>query len=133
MKCAALRVLLTLGLGVALAVAGPARAAKLPDGFAETLVADKLTGATAMDVAPDGRIFVCEQTGTVRVVKEDPLLPPPFASLTVDSSWERGLLGVALAPQFARNGYVYVSTTAPEPYPHPRISRLTARGDVAVP
>jgi uncharacterized repeat protein (TIGR03806 family) len=112
---------------------GPAGAAKLPDGFAETVVADKLTGATAMDMAPDGRIFVCEQTGTLRVVKDDVLLPTPFVSLTVDSSWERGLLGVAFDPDFLHNGFVYVNYVSPTPYPHHRVSRWTARGDVAVP
>jgi uncharacterized repeat protein (TIGR03806 family) len=111
----------------------PARGARLPDGFAETLVADKLTGATALDIAPDGRIFVCEQTGALRVVKDDVLLPAPFVSLTVDSSWERGLLGVAFDPDFAHTGYIYVNYISPRPYPHHRISRWTARGDIAVP
>jgi uncharacterized repeat protein (TIGR03806 family) len=133
MTCVAPRFLVTFAVLVSLSPVGPVRAAKLADGFAETLIADKLTGATAMDIAPDGRIFICEQTGALRVVKDDALLPTPFATLTVDSSWERGLLGVAFDPQFARNGYVYVCTIAPEPYPHHRILRLTAWGDVAVP
>jgi uncharacterized repeat protein (TIGR03806 family) len=132
MQCVTLRLLLLAGAALAL-LPGPAPAARLPDGFAEAQVADKLTGATAMDIAPDGRIFICEQTGALRVVKDDALLPTPFISLTVDSSWERGLLGVALDPQFPKSPYVYVCTIAPEPYPHHRISRFTARGDVAVP
>jgi uncharacterized repeat protein (TIGR03806 family) len=115
------------------ALAQAAHAAKLPDGFAESVVADKITGATAMEIAPDGRIFVCEQTGALRVVKDDVLLPTPFLSLTVDSSWERGLLGVAFDPDFPRTPYVYVNYVSPERYPHHRVSRWTARGDVAVP
>jgi putative heme-binding domain-containing protein len=103
----------------------------LPPGFTWTPVAGGITGATAMEVAPDGRAFVCEQTGTLRVVKDDILLPRPFATLAVDSFWERGLIGVALDPNFARNGYVYVCYVAHRPYPHHRISRLTAAGDVA--
>src|SRR5207245_1730129 len=47
--------------------------------------------------------------------------------------WERGLIGVALDPDFKTNGHVYVNYVADEPYPHHRISRLTARGDVAAP
>jgi uncharacterized repeat protein (TIGR03806 family) len=119
-----------------LLVAGPAplpAAIWLPEGFTETQVARGLTGATAMEVAPDGRIFVCEQTGTLRVVKHDSLLPRPFATLTVDSSWERGLLGVALDPHFGQNQYIYLNYIAPSPYPHHRISRFTADGDVARP
>jgi putative heme-binding domain-containing protein len=110
-------------------VAGPVA---LPPGFERSRVAAGFTGATAMEVAPDGRVFVCEQTGALRVVKGDALLIEPFAKFAVDSTWERGLLGVALDPGFARNGYVYVCYVAPTPFPHHRISRLIALGDTAV-
>ena len=76
-------------------------AADLPEGFAEEVVATGITGATAMAVAPDGRVFVCEQTGALRIVKDDVLLPEPFVTVKVDSSWERGLIGVALDPGFS--------------------------------
>jgi putative heme-binding domain-containing protein len=105
----------------------------LPPGFSSDRVATGITGATAMAVAPDGRIFICEQTGTLRVVKDGTLLPEPFAILDVDSAWERGLIGVTLDPHFSHNGYVYVCYVAPRPYIHHRVSRLTARGDRAVP
>src|SRR5215831_4725531 len=105
----------------------------LPEGFAETVVTTGITGATAMEIAPDGRIFVCEQTGALRIVKEDKLLPEPFVNVLVDSYWERGLIGVALDPEFAENGYIYLCYVAPKPYPHHRISRFTARGDTALP
>src|SRR5262249_53518415 len=105
----------------------------LPEGFSETLIASGLTGATAMAIASDGRIFVCEQTGALRVIKNDRLLSEPFVSLPVDSYWERGLLGVALDPDFAKNEYAYLCYVAAKPYPHHRVSRFTARGDVAAP
>jgi uncharacterized repeat protein (TIGR03806 family) len=125
-----LGILLAVGLPLA---CGPVRAAQLPEGFAETRVAAGFTGATAMEVAPDGRAFVCEQTGALRVVKDDVLLPRPFVTVPVDSSWERGLLGVAFDPRFADNHFVYLCYTPPAPYPHHRVSRFTADGDVAVP
>jgi putative heme-binding domain-containing protein len=106
---------------------------KLPRGFELTRVVGGLTAATALAVAPDGRVFACEQRGTLRVIKESQLRPEPFLTLPVDSSWERGLIGVALDPEFASNGHVYVTYVAAEPYPHHRISRFTARGDVAEP
>jgi uncharacterized repeat protein (TIGR03806 family) len=109
------------------------RADALPEGFTQSPVVAGLTGATAMEVAPDGRVFVCEQTGALRVVKDDKLLPEPFVSVRVDSSWERGLLGVAFDPRFAYNGFVYLCYISPTPYPHHRVSRFTARGDRAVP
>ena len=54
-----------------------------------------------MQFAPDGRLFVCEQGGRLRVIKNGVLLPTPFVTLTVNSSGERGLLGVAFDPAFA--------------------------------
>jgi putative heme-binding domain-containing protein len=103
----------------------------LPPGFHSTRVAESLTAATAMEVAPDGRVFVCEQAGTLRVVKADRLLDQPFVKFAVDTSWERGLIGVAFDPGFVKNRYLYVNYVAAHPYPHHRISRLTASGDVA--
>ncbi len=105
----------------------------LPEGFVETVVASGLNGATAMDVAPDGRVFVCEQGGTLRVLKDGELLAEPFVALKVDSFWERGLIGVALDPDFPKNGYVYVCYVSPAPYPHHVVSRFTAEGDRAAP
>lgn len=107
--------------------------ARLPDGFEETAIAEGINGATAMDFAPDGRLFVCEQTGALRIVKNDVLLPLPFLRVKVDSSWERGLLGVAFDADFAKNHFVYVNYISPEPYPHHRISRFTADGDRVAP
>ena len=105
----------------------------LPPGFSSERVVAGLTGCTAMAVAPDGRVFICEQTGTLRVVKCGRLLPEPFVTVDVDSTWERGLIGVALDPGFTDNGHVYVCYVTPRPYVHHRISRFTARGDVAIP
>jgi len=92
-----------------------------------------LTGATALEVAPDGRIFVCEQTGRLRVIKHGKLLPKPFVTLPVDATWERGLIGVTVAPDFPKTPHVFVCYVAARPYPHHVVSRFTARGDVAEP
>ena len=80
-----------------------AAAATLPTGFNETPVAAALASPTAMQFAPDGRLFVCEQGGQLRVIKDGALLPTPFLTLTVSSVGERGLLGVAFDPAFATN------------------------------
>jgi putative heme-binding domain-containing protein len=104
----------------------------LPHGFTWARVGTGITGATAMVVAPDGRVFVCEQTGALRIVKGGRLLDTPFLTVQVDSTWERGLIGVTLDPDFARHNFVYVTYVALKPYPHHRVSRFTARGDVAV-
>ena len=90
-----------------------------------------LNGATAFAQAPDGRLFVAQQSGALRVVKNAALLTTPMLSLTVDSSGERGLIGVAVHPNFATNGYVYVYYTTTAGGAHNRISRFTASGDTA--
>jgi glucose/arabinose dehydrogenase len=105
----------------------------LPSGFTETLVSGGLSNPTAMEFAPDGRLFVAEQGGQLRVIKDGQLLATPFLNLNVDPSGERGLLGVTFDPNFAANRFVYVYyTTATAPI-HNRVSRFTANGDVAVP
>src|SRR6202521_6231490 len=61
-------------------------AATLPSGFTETQVATGLSNPTAMEFAPDGRLFVCLQGGQVRVIENGTLLAAPFVTLIVDPS-----------------------------------------------
>ena len=101
--------------------------------FNKVPVASGIPNPTAMAFAPDGRLFVCQQTGQLRVINSaGALLPDPFVTLTVNSAGERGLLGVAFDPNFASNHWVYVYYTATTPTIHNRVSRFTAAGDVAV-
>src|SRR5882762_7461009 len=89
-----------------------ATAASLPSGFTETQFGGNLSGSpTAMAFAPDGRLFVCQQDGQLRVIKNGSLLSTPFVSVTVDSSGERGLLGIAFDPNFPINHYLYLYYT----------------------
>ena len=109
----------------------------VPSGFGVAQATSGLTNPTEMEIAPDGRIFVAQEEGTIRLVKNDVLLSTPVATLTgVDSYSERGLLGITVDPGFATNHYLYLYYTAGtnnSPTSHNRISRLTLNGDVAVP
>jgi len=105
---------------------GTTRAATLPAGFAETRIATGLASPTAMAFAPDGRLFVAQQGGALRVIKNGALLTQPFLTVSVNSSGERGLLGVAFDPNFASNGFVYVYYTTSTAPIHNRLSRFTA-------
>ncbi len=105
----------------------------LPAGFKAEVVASGFAGATALEVAPDGRIFVCEQPGRLRVIRDGKLLAEPFVTLPVEAAWERGLIGVTVDPDFPKKPHVYVCYVAARPYPHHVVSRFTARGDVAQP
>lgn len=109
------------------------RAATLPNGFTETQVASGLSSPTAMEFAPDGRLFVAIETGQVRVIKNGALLPTPFVTVSVDSSGERGLLGITFDPNFAANHFVYIYYTTASFPSRNRVTRFTANGDVAVP
>lgn len=108
-------------------------AATLPAGFTEVTLASGLSNPTAFTIAPDGRIFVCQQGGALRVVRNDALLPTPMLTLSVSSTGERGLLGVAVDPDFLTNRYVYVYYTTSSTPIHNRVSRFTTNGDLADP
>src|SRR5262249_4888064 len=74
-----------------------------PSGFTETRITDSVFAPTAMEFSPDGRLFVSQQSGAVRIIKNGSLLATPFASFTVDNCDERGLLGIAFDPNFSTN------------------------------
>jgi len=89
---------------------------------------------TSMVTAPDGRIFVSEKnTGQVKIMKDEKMLNEPFAVIN-DSyvSWEQGLLGLALDPQFAENHFVYLYYTAINSDDNPvnRVVRFTDKENV---
>ena len=115
-----------------LALARTSSGATLPPGFTETRVAAGLQSPTAMAFAPDGRLFVCEQGGRLRVIKNGLLLPEPFLSVETDPTGERGLLGLAFDPDFSGNGYVYVYYTEMTTPRRNRVSRFKAEGDRSV-
>jgi len=106
---------------VVLAVAVPvlaspaaAPAATYPLGFSEQTVFSGLTNPTAIRFSPDGRVFVAEKSGLIKVF--DSLTdsqPDVFADLRteVHNYWDRGLLGLALDPNFPNSPYVYVLYT----------------------
>jgi PKD repeat protein/glucose/arabinose dehydrogenase len=100
---------------LAAAVPSPAQAAPtLPSGFQESIVFSGLTNPTAVRFSSDGRIFVAEKRGVIKVFDSlTDTTPSVFADLNVNvyNFWDRGLLGMALAPGFPANPYVYVLYT----------------------
>ncbi len=112
-------------------------AGTLPDSFVQVRVTGGLTNPTTMAFAPDGRLFVAEQRGTLRIVKDGQLFAEPFLDISsrVDSDGERGLLGIAFDPNFSINNFVYVYYTQEAvgtTPPHNRIVRFTANGNRAL-
>ncbi len=113
--------------------------AALPAGFEVEKVVGGLNLPAAMQFTTDGRIFIAEKAGGVRVVKNGVLLPTPVITLTdVNSYGDRGLIGMALDPNFKTNGFIYLLYTY-ENTPGAdvagmktaRIVRITVTGDVS--
>lgn len=102
----------------------------LPANFQRVLVTGGLTGPTSFAQLPDGRILICQQNGQLRVFKNGSLLATPAVSLSVSTSGERGLIGIAVDPAFATNKYIYLYYTSSSG-PHNRVSRFTMNGDLA--
>ncbi|HRC33378.1 MAG TPA: PQQ-dependent sugar dehydrogenase, partial [Bacteroidia bacterium] len=102
-----------------------------PSGFTQVAVASGLSSPTNFAFAPDGRIFICEKAGKIKILKNGILLSTPFLSLNVNNAGERGLLGIAFDPNFTTNKYVYVYYTI-SAATNNRVSRFTASGDIAI-
>lgn len=109
--------------------AAPAYSA-FPDGFFEERIVDGLRLPTAFAVAKDGRVFIAEKSGRVRVVEDGVLLPDPFVDLSpeVNDSADRGMLGIAVHPNFPAQPYIYVSYT----YDPPEVRRVYAESGARV-
>lgn len=91
-------------------------AVPLPAGYRVETLLEGLDQPTAIAATPDGRLLVTEQvTGRVRVVRDGVLLEEPWAEIPVYTVkafvQELGLVGIAVDPEFASNGYVYVYYT----------------------
>jgi glucose/arabinose dehydrogenase/PKD repeat protein len=103
-----------IALGAVLVTqAGPnsAAASTLPSGFRDSVVLSGLVNPTVLQFAPDGRIFVGQKNGVIKVFQSlTDTNPVTFADLSaeVDDYWDRGLLGMALPPNFPTDPHVYV-------------------------
>jgi glucose/arabinose dehydrogenase len=107
------RTLASLSAGALLLAASavPIRPSVTAQDVAVEVVATNLATIWAIDFAPDGRIFLTERAGRIRTIRDGQLDPEPWMTLEVAETGESGLLGLALDPAFAQNGYVYVAHT----------------------
>jgi glucose/arabinose dehydrogenase len=105
-----------------------------PPGFTDTLVAG-VSSPTALAFTPDGRLLVTTQPGDLRVYANGALVPTPALDLTaICANSERGLLGVAVDPAFAVNGWIYLYYTFDNgPGCVNRVSRFTLAGNAVEP
>ncbi|MDQ6907407.1 MAG: PQQ-dependent sugar dehydrogenase, partial [Chloroflexota bacterium] len=114
----------------------------LPTGFSTQVVAAGIDQPTGFAFAPDGRIFITAKHGLVWVVKGGTVLPTPLIDINtiVNDYGDRGLLGIAVDPNFATTSpYIYLLHTYENNPADPtgkktaRLARYTVNGDVASP
>lgn len=124
-----------LGFRVAFGFQISAFSQDVPAGFVAETVATNLNAATAMTIAPDGRVFIADQTGLLRIWKDGRLLATPAIDLSdkLDTYWERGLIGLTLHPDFPKSPYLFVVYVANSPYTHHVVSRFTIVGNTVDP
>ena len=92
--------------------AAAARAATPPQGFQETVVFTGLSNPTQVRFLPDGRVLVAEKSGLIKMFASLTATTPTIVAdlrTNVHNFWDRGLLGLAVDPDFANNGYIYVT------------------------
>ena len=98
-----------------LVIASVSSAQIVPPGFEVQTVASGFTEPVAIALTGDGRLFVSEKRGLVWVVGDGHDDGPPtlFIDISdeVNGQWDRGLLGLALDPDFLNNRHVYLLYT----------------------
>src|SRR6185295_11139241 len=121
----------TLGFacaGAMVLMAAAARAQSYQSGFTGTdLLGASFSGASSMAVAPDGRVYIAQHSGEVRVY--DPaigLAPSPLYTFPVQYAGERGLIGIAVDPNWSSNHFIYAHYSRSSPSNGAVIKRITA-------
>jgi len=140
-----MRTSLLAGLGLSLALAAGVSAcsstseASLPQGTGARLqpIVSGLSSPLYLTAPPAdlNRLFIVEQTGAVRIVKDGALLPTPFLDISsrISAGGEQGLLGLAFYPDYANNGRFIVHYTNPAGDTHLSTFQVSGDPDVADP
>ncbi|MEA2553801.1 MAG: hypothetical protein QOJ65_1977 [Fimbriimonadaceae bacterium] len=127
-----------LALGLLFVAVGAVASAQLPAGFTDTAYVSGFTQPTAFAFGPNGKMFVTQKRGPISVVQGGSIVST-FTTIDCTYNSERGVLGIALDPDFDNFPYVYVYYTTnaaslnPPATPKNRVSRFTANGNVVVP
>jgi glucose/arabinose dehydrogenase len=113
----------------------PAHSANVPEGFVDREIATGLISPTAIAALPDERLLVVQQSGVIRIIKTNALLPTPLYTFpNVDSRYERGCMGATPDPNFSSNHYLYFYCAIKvDTVSRNRVLRVTEANDVVVP
>ena len=135
-----LAVFLAAAVAIPLALAAPAAAVNTRPGMVTTTVASGFTYPTSVEFLPDGRMLVADKQGAVWLVINGVTQATPVIDLRsrINSYWDRGMVGMAVDPNFATNGYIYLyyvleNSTGDAGTKTARLSRFTMVGAIADP
>jgi glucose/arabinose dehydrogenase len=101
--------------------------AAVPTGFTLTQVAGQLNFPTQLAWLPDGSILITEKPGVVKILRNGALQVVADLRSSTNDYWDRGLLGIAVDPDFANNHFVYLNRVFekdPSQYTGPKTSQL---------
>ncbi|MEU4291373.1 ThuA domain-containing protein [Kribbella sp. NPDC026596] len=124
----AFRKLLLGGIKTAAGVEPADCGASLSDSYQKVTLDDDTSNPMELAVAQDGRVFYIDRNGAVKIVKTDGSVVTA-GTLNVYTGQEFGLLGIALDPGFAANGFVYLYYSPAGAEPFDRVSRFKVTGD----
>jgi hypothetical protein len=100
----------------------------MPSGFQATVLANSnMTAPAAIEIAPDGRIFVLDLTGSIKIFKNGAWNSQPFATIAVDATGDKGLLGGIFDQNFPSQPYFYIHYVGTDK--KVRIGKYTVSGD----
>lgn len=94
-----------------------------PQRFEKTVVVSSLIQPMEMAIAPDGKIFLIELNGLLKLIDPKSGQIDTVGKLEVTTAQENGLIGLALDPDFATNHWIYLQYSPPD-FPGQRISRF---------
>lgn len=95
-----------------------------PSRFETTVLVNGLRQPMELAIAPDGTVFYIELEGKLKAYDPKTQQVSLAGELTVTTAQENGLIGLALDPQFSRNGWIYLQYSPPD-FPGQHISRFT--------
>ncbi len=102
--------------------------ASLSDSYQKVTLDDDTSNPMELSIADDGRVFYIDRNGAVKIIKTDGSVVTA-ATLDVYTGQEFGLLGIALDPAFASNGFIYLYYSPAAAEPFDRVSRFKVTGD----